>query len=137
MLFFIEKRLVLMLSVYIDQNSCYLLQEFARSTFSVQSAATLSGHDSSLQQNSTLFIRKDFQLFQLLYHGGIIYLKTQLHIRIFRPLTDQTAVCLRAECQIDRIDQDRLTRSRFTGQNIESLSKCHFGLINECNIFYL
>ena len=61
----------------------------------------------------------------------------ELYESIRLAATDHVPAGLRAQCQIDGSDQDGLTGTCFTGQNIEPRLELHLGGVDQSEILYM
>ena len=137
MLFFLQKGLMLMLTVNIDQRLCQLLHLLRRDSLSVDPADTLPGLKLPADDYLTVLSRLQFQLLQLFYHLRTVRGKNQFHQCALGPLAQHFLLKFPSQRQMNTADEQRLSRTGLTGEDIQPRAEFHLRLLHQRQIFHM
>ena len=131
----IEKRLVFMLSVDVDEHCPHLTQERHRRRLSVNAAGAFSiGADGALNEQCVILcgiprLRKT----RSCRIGNVG--KHSKNLRLCAARAHKIAPHALTEHGVDGVDEDGFARARFAGQHIKAAVKIHISLFNDRYIF--
>ena len=137
MLLLIQKGLVFMLAVNIDKKLrqfFYLPGSYRLSVYLVYTFAHLH---LPAYDDTSVFLRFQFQLEQLSAHSVIPAAKDQFHQSTVLPLAKHIPLEFAAQCQSDAPYQQGLSRTGLPGENIQSFPEFHLCLFHQSKIFHM
>ena len=130
MFLFMEQRLMLVLTVNIDQQFCQFLDLAGCYRFSVDFADTAAGLHPAADDDSSVLLFRDIKLCHLLGYFFIFCLKNKFYQAIICPSAQHILVKFAAQSQIHRTDQYRFTCTGLTGEDIQPLTEFYFCFFN-------
>ena len=133
-----DQRLVFVLSVNVDQKSANRAKIRNASRAVVDSHRVFSvGTDFSPQQHSSAVFHVSLvtELGKFPQCGRRDVFKFRADKSPVRTGADQFPACALSQHRVDGIDKNRLARTGFTGQHIESLAEINFRAFYDCYVF--
>ena len=131
-----EERLMLMLPVDVDEELCYLPE--LRECHGLIIDLDFRTRSGDLPADDELpVLRLDVERPQLPDEFLAEITEDKLHESIRLSAADHVPAGLRAQRKIDGADQDRLSGTRLTGQNIEPWLELHLGGVDQGEILYM
>ena len=132
----VEERLVLVLSMDVDQDPCRLLQKRDGHRLPVDLAGAAPLHEPPAQDNSPL-LRENIQLFQSLFLLFIFNSKGQFHKSILRSFPQDVRGISGPKSETDRTEDDGFPRSGLPCQYIQPLLEVNLHLVDQGEIFHM
>ena len=137
MLSVIQQRLMLVLTVDVDQMTGHRPQLTHRHCHIIDPAYVSSVRDPSGQNECSILLRIYFLLAKQLDPIRILHHKHQLNQCIIAVFSDTIPAHFAAECRIYRVDQNGFTCTGLSGEDIEPRFQIYIRLINQRKVFYM
>ena len=132
-----EQPLVLPLSVNIDQQLGNLPQLPQGHGLAADGADAPAGHDLTLDQNGPVLFHGQVHLPQAFQLTVVVRLEDHLDQGVVLTGPDDGFIRLGAQGQVDTAQDDGFTRAGLTGQDIQSVAKADFLLLDQRQIFHM
>jgi len=133
-----KQRMLLVLSIDLDQRRAYLAEALHRGEFAVdrdsRASAALGDHPAheQLAAAAVAFARGQFR------HCGLAFeLEQSLDDCFFLAGADHVGRCARAEQQPERVQDDRFAGAGFAGQHVEAGAELEIGFLDDCEVAYV
>ena len=136
MLFFVKQRLVLMLSMDINQQRRYFFHTGHRYGFRIDFPYAAGSCNFAGHNNFTIF-RENIHLCQTFYLALAFYLEGQLYQCIFCLLPQHLLRHLFPQSQIDGANDNGFTSPCFPGKDIQPFPKGDLCFFHQSQIFHM
>ena len=135
MFLLVQKGLVLMLAMDVNQQLRQLLHLFRRDRLPVHTVDILPHLHLPAYDHRAIFLR--FQLQQFFPHPLVAACEYQLHQGALRPFSQHFTVEFPSQGQVHASNQQGLARAGLSGQDIQASSELHLGLFHQSQILHM
>ena len=126
-----------MLPVNVQKKRCHLPESGRSHGPVIDPAGAPLGGNPPGDDDAAVLIRLRSDIPEGLQDFLPVGLKHQLNQGVIRPLPDHLLRCLLTQRHVHGTDDDGLTRTGFSGEDIESFPEFHMGAVDQSQVFYM